>query len=54
MPISMQIPKKIYVHCGLEFRPELEGRIAILKKALHGLSPVEIDGMLTLPRPCII
>lgn len=42
------------MHCGLEFRPELEGRIATLKKALYGLSPVEIDGMLTLPRPCII
>jgi hypothetical protein len=38
MQTSMQIPRRNYiVCCGPEFGPELEGRIAILKKALYGL-----------------
>ncbi len=32
-----QQKKKIFVRCGPEFGPKLEGRIAILKKALYGL-----------------
>ena len=29
--------EKVYCICGLEFGPELEGRIAIIKKGLYGL-----------------
>jgi hypothetical protein len=29
--------EKVYVRCGPEFGPELEGRIAIIKKSLYGL-----------------
>jgi hypothetical protein len=35
--INAETKEKIYVRCGPEFGPELEGRIAILKKALYGL-----------------
>jgi hypothetical protein len=29
--------EKVYVTCGPEFGPELEGRIAIVRKGLYGL-----------------
>jgi hypothetical protein len=35
--INVETKEKIYVRCGPEFGPELEGRIAILKKELYGL-----------------
>ncbi len=35
--INADTKEKIFVRCGPEFGPELEGRIAILKKALYGL-----------------
>jgi hypothetical protein len=35
--INAETKEKIYVRCGPEFGSELEGRIAILKKALYGL-----------------
>jgi hypothetical protein len=35
--INAETKEKIFVRCGPEFGPELEGRIAILKKALYGL-----------------
>lgn len=35
--INAETKEKIYVRCGPEFGPELEGWIAILKKALYGL-----------------
>jgi hypothetical protein len=35
--INAETKEKINVRCGPEFGPDLEGRIAILKKALYGL-----------------
>ncbi len=35
--INAETKEKIYVRCGPEFGPELEGRLAILQKALYGL-----------------
>lgn len=35
--INAETKEKIYVRCRPQFGPELEGRIAILKKALYGL-----------------
>jgi hypothetical protein len=35
--LNAETKEKIYVRCGPEFGPELEGRIAIIKKSLYGL-----------------
>ncbi len=35
--LNAETKEKIFVRCGPEFGPKLEGRIAILRKALYGL-----------------
>jgi hypothetical protein len=35
--LNAETQEKVYVICGKEFGPELEGRIAIVKKGLYGL-----------------
>jgi hypothetical protein len=35
--LNADTKEKVYVRCGPEFGPELEGRIAIIKKSLYGL-----------------
>jgi hypothetical protein len=35
--LHAETKEKVYVRCGPEFGPELEGRIAIIKKSLYGL-----------------
>ena len=35
--LNAETTEKVYCICGPEFGPELEGRIAIIKKGLYGL-----------------
>jgi hypothetical protein len=35
--LNAETKEKVYVRCRPEFGPELEGRIAIIKKSLYGL-----------------
>ena len=35
--INAYTKEKVYINCGPEFGPELEGQIAIIRKALYGL-----------------
>ena len=35
--LNAETNEKVYVICGLEFGPEMEGRIAIVRKGLYGL-----------------
>jgi hypothetical protein len=37
MYLHAETKEKVYVRCGPEFGPDLEGRIAIIKKSLYGL-----------------
>ncbi len=36
--LNADTKEKVYFRCGPEFGPELEGRIAIIKKGLYGLN----------------
>ncbi len=51
--LNASTKEKVYVRCGPEFGPELEGRIAIIQKVYTVSSQAEQNGIRTLPNPYI-